>query len=493
MHTINLANPQVAELSAVKRALLEKRLRGVSKPPPAMGISRRNPGDPAPLSFAQERLWFIQQREPDSCAHNLPCALRISGPLDVAALKRALHAVVERHEVLRTTIRNGVVRPVQVVQPSLAIPLPIVDLQAYAMTEREAFLQLFMNRESCRPFDLEQGPLQRCALFRVAEHEHVFLTVNHCIISDGWSLGVFFKDLEHYYHAFTNNAAPSLPPLQIQFADFAAWQQQQTRPEEAHARFWKEKLQNAPAAIDFPAVHSRPSRPLFKGAHFSFTLPEPVCELMLDFNRDIGITVFMLLMTGLTMVLSKWSKQKDLVLGTAVACRTRREIENLIGCFMNFLPVRASLNGVSTGLDLLRQMRATILEAQTHQDYPFEKIIDAVQPSRALDRNPLFNVALLLQTLPARVLNAGGIRSSFMPVHTDTSLLDLRFVATQADRQLSITCEYDLELFDRATIHNVMDSYRGVLHQLVKAPQTPLEDFAITAALGTAQNLEGKQ
>lgn len=480
MDTINLLHPQAAELSAAKRELLGKRLRGSRLAASASGIRRRNPDEPTPLSFSQERLWFIHQMEPENCAYNLPCALRISGELNADALEAALNALIERHEVLRTTMQSLDGRPVQIIHEPAAVPLPIIDLQEYAMHEREAHLEQLIQREVQRPFDLEQGPLVRCALFRTAEREHVLLTVKHHIISDGWSLGVFFKELEQLYHAFASGSTPDLPPLPVQYGDFAAWQQQQTPHD---ARFWKEKLAGAPTSSDLPTDHPRPARPRFGGAHFTLTFPETFYESMLDLNRDLGITAFMLLMTGLSIVLSKWTRQRDLVLGTVVACRTRREVENLIGCFMNFLPVRATLTGVATGLDLLKQIRATILETQSHQDCPFEKIVEAVHPARSLAKNPLYNVALLLQNFPTGVLNADNIRSSFMPVYTDTSLLDLRFVAEERNRQLSVTCEYDVELFDPGTIHYLMLSYRTVLEQLIKAPHTPLSDFAIADQL----------
>lgn len=478
MDTVNLVSHlQAAELSAVKRELLEKRLRGALKP--ATGIPRRHPDAPVPLAFSQERLWFIHQLEPANYAYNLPCALRIVGELNVEALADALNALIERHEILRTTLRTIDGRPAQIIQPAEAVPLPVIDLQEYASHERTAHLEQLVQREVQRPFDLEQGPLLRCALFRVAEREHVLLAVKHHIISDGWSIGVFFKELEQLYHG------TELPPLPVQFGDFAAWQQEHADSPacEQHRKFWKEKLAGAPAAIDLPTDRSRPTRPAFRGGHLPLTFPESFCESMLDLNRDLGVTAFMLLMTSLGIVLSKWCRQQDMVLGTVVACRTRREIENLIGCFMNFLPVRATMMGMQTGLDLLKQIKARIMEAHSHQECPFEKIVEAAHPSRSFTKNPLFNVALLLQNFPVGVLSAEGIQSSFLPTYTDAALLDLRFVAEEKGKALSVRCEYDVDLFDSGTIHFLMLSYRRVLEQLVKAPQTPLSEFTIVDQL----------
>jgi FkbH-like protein len=487
MDTIKLvSHSHMTELSQAKKGLLEKRLRGALKTgPAASAIPPRNPDAPIPLSFSQERLWFIHQMEPESCAYNLPCALRIVGALNVPALESALNALIERHEVLRTTIRAIDGKPVQLIQPHHATSLPVVDLQEYGSHERDAHLEQLVRREVQRSFNLEDGPMIRCVLFRLNEREHLFLTVKHHIISDGWSLGVFFKELEYLYHAFANNLPSDLPPLPVQYGDFAAWQQQQTNTPalESDVRFWTEKLNGAPPAVDLPTDRPRPVRPGFRGAHFTLMFPETFYESIIELNRDLGTTVFMLLMASLGLVLSKWCRQSDMVLGTVVACRTRREIEHLIGCFMNFLPLRISFSGAQTGLDLLKQIKASIVDAHSHQDCPFEKIVEAVHPTRAFTKNPLYNVALLLQNFPVGVLSGDGIRSSFLPVHMDAALLDLRFIAEESDKKLYVTCEYDADLFDPGTIHFLMQSYRTVLEQLLKAPQTPLNEFFIADQL----------
>ena len=488
MDTIKLvSHSQATELSAAKRGLLEKRLKGVLKPAGsgASAIPRRDPAVPVPLSHSQERLWFIYQMEPETCAYNLPCALRIIGELNAGALEAAINAVIARHEILRTSIGSSEGRPVQVIQPAQPISLPIIDLQEYSSLERDAHLDQLVRREVQRIFKLEEGPLIRSVLFRLTEREHLLLTVTHHIISDGWSLGVFFKEIEQLYHGFAHGIAPELALLQAQYGDFAAWQQQQTQNAvfEEDVRFWKEKLEGAPVMVDLPTDRSRQGRPGFRGAHFTLTFPEPFYESMIDLNRDLGTTVFMLLMASLGIVLSKWCHQTDMVLGTVVACRTRREIENLIGCFMNFLPVRMTLGGVQTGLDLLKQLKATIVEGHSHQDCPFEKIVDAIHPTRTFSKNPLYNVALLLQNFPIGVLSGDGLRSSFLPVYTDTSLLDLRLIAQESQKKLSVTCEYDADLFDPGTIHYLMCSYQAVLEQLIKAPQTPLSEFTLARQL----------
>ena len=482
-----VSHSQATELSAVKRELLEKRLRGVLKLPGSVvaGIPPRDPASAVPLSHSQERLWFIHQMEPETCAYNLPCALRISGELNASALEAALNSLVERHEILRTTFTLNEGRPVQVVQPASAIPLPVIDLREYASSEREAHLAQLVRREVQRTFKLEEWPLMRCILFRLDERDYLFLSVTHHIISDGWSVGVFFKELEHLYHGFVRGVVSELPPLTAQYGDFAAWQQQQSQDElfESDIRFWKEKLAGASVSIDLPTDKPRPARPGFRGATYTITFPETFYESMIDLNRDLGTTVFMLLTASLGILLSQWCRQPDLVLGTVVACRTRREIENLIGCFMNFLPLRMALAGVQTGLDLLKQIQASVVEAHSHQDCPFEKIVDAIHPTRTFSKNPLYNVALLLQNFPIGVLSGDALHSSFVPVHTETSLLDLRLIAQESQKRLSVTCEYDTDLFEAVTIQHLMRSYQTVLEQLVKAPRTRLSEFTIAEPL----------
>ena len=488
METIKLvSHSQVAELSPAKRELLEKRLKGALKPANAgaSAIPSRDPGVPTALSHSQERLWVIHQMDPDTCAYNLPCALRITGELNAGALEAALNGLIERHEILRTTFTLNEGRPAQVVQAAEPVPLPVIDLQEYASTEREAHLDQLVKREVQRTFKLDEAPLLRSVLFRLSEREHLFLTVTHHIISDGWSLGVFFKELEHLYHAFATGCAPELPRLPAQYGDFAAWQQQKAQGDnfESDVRFWQEKLAAAPAAVDLPTDRPRPERPGFRGAQFTLTFHEPFYESIIELNHDIGTTVFMLLMASLGIVLSRWSGQRDMVLGTVVACRTRREIENLVGCFMNFLPVRMTFAGLQTGVDLLQHIKANIIEAHTRQDCPFEKVVDAIHPTRTFTKNPLYNVALLLQNFPVGVMSGDRLQSSFVPVHTDTSLLDLRLVAQESEKKLSVTCEYDTDLFDPGTIERFMRSYETVLQQLVKLPQTRLDEFTIADGL----------
>ncbi len=480
-------NAQHPELSATKRELLEKRLRGTFKgATPAPLIPRRAAGTPAPLSFAQQRLWFIHQLDPASPAYHLPVALRLAGSLDVPALEQALNALVERHETLRTTFAAMDGQLTQIIAPVEDRPLPVVDLREYSPAERKTQAERLLAREAHRPFDLARGPLLRYTLLRLEEREYVLLVVMHHIISDGWSVGVFFRELEELYHAKLRQQPPRLPELPIQYADYACWQQQTMQGEglEKHLAFWKEKLAGAPASLALPADHTPSASASPRGNLRSLKLPRPFCAAMETMAQAQGATSFMVLMSALFVLLHKWSRQTDLVVGTVVAGRTRREIENLVGCFMNFLPVRAQLSAPAvTGRDLLDQLRATILEAYAHQDCPFDKVVEALNPERKLNQNPLYNVAFLLQNYPADIFGGDTIASSYLPVNTEAALLDLRFVAEEDPDGMTINCEYDVEQFEGATIEHLLASYKQVLETLVEQPQTPLAEFRLSPGL----------
>lgn len=478
-----------AELSASKRELLEKRLRGALKPSASLpAISKRaSDSGPAPLSFIQRQLWFLHQFDPASPAYHIAAALRIDGPLNVPVLERAMNCLLERQQSLRAVFPAGESGPMQVIEPFDQRRLPVIDLQDFAQSERRAHAEQILKREAKKPFDLGRGPLFRATLLRLSESEHVLLLVQHHIISDGWSLGIIFRDLETFYGTEMRQGALELPELPIQFTDFAAWQEQLDAENafDNDLQFWRDKLDGAPFLVNLPLDHSRPARPGFKGASTSILLPRSFIDAMLALGHLHGATSFIFFLTALTIILNKWSAQSDLVLGTVVACRTRREIENLVGCFMNFLPLRMKLEGMQTAMDLLRHVKSTVLEAYVHQDCPFEKMVEAVNPARRLTGNPLYNVALLLQNFPVGVLQTAGLSSNFVPLTTESSLLDLRFIVEEKESAVVLCCEYDTDLFERETIAHLLASYRGVLETLVQNPETPLSDFQITEGLAS--------
>ncbi len=483
-------------LSASKKALLEKRLRGGFKgsgKKPA--ITPRAESGPAPLSFIQQQLWFINQLEPDNIAYNVPSALRLSGRLNVDALHESLNQIVARHDILRTTFPAPAGEPSQVVSPAEPVALPIEDLEALPVEQRQDRAQNLIIQETSRPFALASGPLYRFTLIRLAAEEHILVVLMHHIISDGWSTSLLFRELELLYKASVQGQSAVLPALAIQYADYATWQQQVLQGEtlDSELKFWKQKLAGAPGSVALPLDHTAPPKVRFRGGTQSLLLPKTFQAKLVSFCNEHQTTPFMAMLSALYVLLYRWTRQSDLVLGTVLAGRTRRETENLIGCFMNFLPLRAKLNFEQSGVDLLNQVKAMFWEASSHQECAYEKIVEAINPARKRNQNPLYNVAFLMQNWPRGCWSHESLQASELPVKTDTALLDLRWVGEETPNGLLITCEYDLELFEGETIRALVESFRLTLDKLVSAPQTPIGQFPVSTELqAQAERVRGE-
>ena len=478
------------ELARARQGLVEKRLRNALKTPvTAASIPRRPVAPSAPLSFAQQRLWFIDQLEPGSPAYHIATSLRLSGNLNVHALERAIQIIIDRHEVLRTRFPAVDGSPIQLIEPTLRIELPLVDLTQLPEAEREQRTRERFKEAAQEAFNLATGPLIRCLLVRKSEQEHALLVVMHHIISDGWSLGLLFRELSLAYQSITRQQPAQLPELRIQYADYAQWQHQTAANFDEHVRWWKSKLEHAPASLNLPTDEQRhDQRSLLRGAAQSIVIPESLSKQLAATSRSHSATPFMMLLSTLLITMHRWSRQPDLVLGTVVAGRTCREVENLIGCFMNFLPVRVRLKGNETGLEVLEQVKTAVLEAHAHQDCPFDKIVEAVNPNRRLNQNPLYNVGFLLQNYPRNVFEADAISGSMQTVRTDTALLDLRFIAEESGPEISLHCEYDIGLFRPQTIEYLLDSFRSLLEKLANEPASPIAAFEL--APGLQQQIE---
>jgi amino acid adenylation domain-containing protein/FkbH-like protein len=444
--------------------------------PPLQPVPRK--GNP-PLSFAQRLLWFIDRLEPDSHAYHVPVALRLEGSLNVNALQRSLNQIAHRHEILRTTIGFEDSDPVQVISADENVALRRVDLRGLAEARREKEARMMVNEEARRPFDLASGPLLRCLLVQLSDREYILAMVMHHIISDGWSIGILLKELDLLYRAMAaGEAIPALPELPVQYADYAQWQQKwmQGAVLEKHVAYWKAKLAGAPPSLKLPVDHASPVDAA-TCLQETLVLPAPLLALMLSQSRREGVTPFMTLMATLAIILQRWTAQSDIVIGTVVAGRNRREIENLIGCFMNFVPVRAQLSEEQTGREFLLTVRHTVLEAQAHQECPFEKVVEAINPERRLVQNPLYNVALLLQNFPEGTLNSETLTMRLLPVELHAALLDLRFIVEETAGTMSVTCEYKPGLFEAASIKHLLNAFENTLETLIQRPETPLAQF----------------
>ncbi|HWW76138.1 MAG TPA: amino acid adenylation domain-containing protein, partial [Pyrinomonadaceae bacterium] len=374
-------------------------LRAGETPPP---LAPRSHEQPPPLSFAQQRLWFIAQLEPDSPLYNNSHALRFVGELNVAALERTLAEVVRRHEVIRTSYAAVEGSPVQVIHPAGPLTLPLIDLSALAEAEQQALITELIFEEWQRPFDLVGGPILRLKLVKLGETEHVVVFVMHHIASDGWSVGVLIREVAALYEAFVAGRPSPLPELPIQYADFAAWQREWLSGDvlEAQIDYWRRSLSGAPAVLELPLDRPRPSVQTHNAAYQSLALTEELVGALKELSRKNGVTLFMTLLAAFKVLLSRYSGQEDVVVGTPIANRTHGELEPLIGFFVNMLALRTDLSGDPTVRELLGRVRETALDAYAHQDVPFEKLVDALQPERHLNRSPIFQTKLVFQNAP---------------------------------------------------------------------------------------------
>jgi FkbH-like protein len=480
------------EISPAKTAIIEKRLRGGLERT-LKSIPPRPTDQPTPLSFAQQQLWLMHELQPEGCAYNVPIALRLNGPLDAGVLRHCLNEIVRRHEILRTTFPSTDGNPVQVVSPAVNQPLPMVNLRGALPDRQQTEVQRILTEEAQQPFDLAQIPLARFKLLCLGEHEHVLSVVMHHIICDGWSIGLFLRELRLLYEAAASKRAWTLPAPPIQYGDFAYWQQQSLRGErlEKQLTYWKEHLAGCRSSIALPVDGNlSPQQSEIeqgsntrRGGKDSILFPKPFQDELAGLCHAHGLTPFMAFFGALVITLHRWTAQSDLVIGTVVAGRTRSEVENLIGCFINFLPLRASVSPENSALEILDRVKTAALEASSRQDCPFEKIVEAVNPERRFDGSPLYNVAFLLQNWPTTEWSSKELKVELLPVDTQNALLDLRFLAEEREDGLSLACEYDRDLFESSTIQLLLDAYRVVLEALVRRPETLVSDFELPADL----------
>ncbi len=464
---------RVARLSPAKRALLEQRLRAQRSPRDGL-IPRRRPSDRAPLSFAQQRLWFLHQMDPEGCLYNIPQAFRIGGDLDVDALRRALDAVVARHEALRTTfVAEGEV-PAQVFVAGRPVDLRTLDLRGRPDAGAEA--QRLLSEEARRPFDLSADLMLRALLLRTGQQDRILLLTLHHIAADGWSLGVLFEEVSALYRAFAAGEEASLPDLPIQYADFSEWQRRRMEGAllDGQLSYWRHHLGGDLPALDLPVDRPRPPVQTYRGTTHGFALPRPLHGALQDLARQERATLFMALLAGFEALLCRYTGQEDIAVGTPIANRNRAEVEGVIGCFVNVLAPRTDLSGDPTFRDLLRRVRGVTLGAYDHQDLPFERLVEELHPERDLSRNPLFQVMFALQNVPARVLELPGLSVSPVEVHTGTSKFDLTLTVEERPDGLAGGFEYSADLFDAATVERMAGHFRTLLEGAAANPDAPL-------------------
>ncbi len=473
---------RIAQLSPEKLALLMKRLRKASaKEARSYAIPRRMDLSKYPMSFAQERLWFLDQLEPESPFYNIPAAVRLSGPLNIAALQRSLEEVVRRHEVLRARFTTVDGAPVQVVNPSATVDLPVIDLTGLPESERKNKVEELTREEAQRPFDLGTGPLLRTKLLRIDGNEHRLLLTLHHIVADGWSIGVFVRETATLYQAFCRGEPSPLPELPIQYADFAQWQHEWLQGEvlDEQLRYWTERLKDATGVLDLPTDRPRPPVQTYNGAHEPFHFSKELSDALNTLSRREGVTLFMTLLAAFQTLLYRYTAQDDISVGVPVANRDRAGTEGLIGFFVNTVVMRTDLAGDPPFRQVLKRVRDVALGAFSHQDLPFEKLVDVLQPERNLSRTPLFQVLFVLQNAPKQSLDLPGLSLELLEVESGSVKFDLTLSMDESSEGLSGSVGYNTDLFDRATIRRMIGHYRSLLRAVAVNPDRRISNLPL--------------
>jgi amino acid adenylation domain-containing protein len=439
------------------------------------------PTGPAPSSFGQERMWFLEELYRGASPYNVPFALRLSGPLDHAALEGAIDACLERHEMLRTTysLIDGRLHQ-QVMDPS-AFRLPLVDLSGEVAGERDRLIEELFRKEADQAFDLERGPLLRGTLVRLEPDNHILLLATHHIASDGWSREVLLSDLLELYAAAVAGRSPQLPELPITYADFSRWQREWlTGPVlDDLLGYWTENLAGAPELLELPTDRPRPGRRGFRGGRVSLTLPEGLARRLRQFGPPHDATLFMTLFSAFASLLHRYSGQEELVVGTAIAGRTRVEAERLVGLFINSLPLRTDLSGDPTFLELLGRVRRTAINAYAHQGLPFERLVEELRPVRSLAHEPVFQVLFQLRNIPPIQTQLGQLQAEPLDLDPGVAHLDLTVDVAEVEGGLRCGFEYDAELFDRETVERMTGHYQRILEAIVEDPETRVSDLPL--------------
>lgn len=478
------------KLSPAKRALLEKRLRGEVESTPLNVIPRRSSTETAPLSFAQQRLWLLQQVDRDNWAYNEHGGIQLKGSFDVAALERSLNEIVRRHESLRTTfklVEGG--QPVQVITPSLSVPLAIVNLCELSEAEQKTEVQRRATEQSQRAFDLEQSPLLRWTLLQLDRQDYRLLVTMHHIIYDGWSFGVLVRELAALYEAFSQGNSSPLAELSIQYADFAVWQQQWLNGEvlDAQLAYWQQQLDNSPPFLQLPTDYPRPAVQTFRGAKTSFSLAADLTQALKALSQEAEATLFMTLLAVFNILLYRYTGSEDIVVGSPIANRNRAEIEGLIGCFVNTLALRTDLSGNPTFRELLGRVRQVALGAYAHSDLPFEKLVEVLQPQRSLSYTPLFQVMFALQNTPMSALELPGVTVSLLEKNSGTAKFDLSLYVEETASGLIATLEYNTDLFESVTIARIVGHLQQLLKEIVANPHQHLHDLPLLTSADIEQ------
>ncbi len=447
----------------------------------ALGLEAGHREQDVPLSYSQQRLWFLDQLSPGGSFYNIPAAFRLRGHLDLDVLERCLTEIVRRHEVLRTSFRDLDGKPVQVVSDQWNVQLPVEDVTGADLKEKEEAVRVLGEDLTCLPFDLMVGPLFRIRLTRLAEEDHVLLFVIHHIIADGWSLGVLAAELGALYPAFQEGSPSPLAALKVQYADFASWQRRYLigEPLEEHVRYWKDTLHGIPPLLELPTDRPRPALQSFEGARRFMKLSGELSEAIRQTSRSEGVTVFMTLLAVFQVLLHRYTGQQDVVVGTPVAGRRHTALEGLIGFFVNNLVMRTTFASGDTFSDVLHNVRESALGALAHQDLPFERLVEEFHPIRDMSHAPIFQVMFVLQNLPFHGIDLPGLSIEGVEVENRYSNFDVSLVVHDSPEGILAEMEYSTALFDGSTIERMLRHLENLLRSCVSDPGQKIVEAAL--------------
>ncbi|TCP54572.1 amino acid adenylation domain-containing protein [Tumebacillus sp. BK434] len=428
-----------------------------------------------PLSFAQERLWFLDQLQPGTALYNIPVALRLQGTLDEDALLQSFQAVIHRHESLRTTFHNAAGQPKQVIAETLPLSMPVLSVA------NEAEARLLAKAEAEQPFDLLHGPLLRVKLLRITEDDHLLVVTMHHIITDEWSMGILIDEMAACYRDYAAGNTPFPMELPVQYADYAAWQRERLQGEymQQELGYWKQQLGGQRAVLQLPTDYPRPAVLTNEGASISFSLSEELTEQLNLLSRQEGATLYMTLLSAFNTLLYRYTGQEDIFVGSPISVRGREEVEPLIGFFVNTLVLRTDLSGMPSFRSLLARVRQTALDAYAHQEVPFEKLVEELQPERSMNVSPLFQVLFTLQNTPRGTLEAQGLRLTPEPLDSQTAKFELSLTMIETADGLTAMLEYNTDLFAADTIERMAGHFETLLQDIAARPDATLVDLQL--------------
>jgi amino acid adenylation domain-containing protein len=472
----NLQQMTLAQLKEMRQEAARRNNR-----PRVAPLAQQKRGNTLPLSYAQERLWFLDQLGLVGPAYNMPMPLRLAGALDVAALERSFAELIRRHESLRTRFASAHGSPVQIIDAAGPFGLEVKDLSGLESEDQARQVERLSREDAQRPFDLTRAPLLRACLLKLGPLEHILLLTLHHIVSDGWSLGVLNRELSALYGAFSQGLPSPLPELPVQYADYAIWQREWLRGDilQSQLQYWRERIADAPPQLQLPTDRPRPTVATFKGALLTFELPLSLRDALNELARREGATLFMVILAAYQLLLSRYCGVTDVVVGSGIAGRTHANTEGLIGFFVNMLTLRTDLSGNPTFRDLLKRVKEVTVGAYAHQDLPFEKLVKELRPERNLTRQPLFQVALAYQNYPEEPLQLAGLTWTPMTAEQATSLFDLTLHLFETREGLRGELEYMTDLFDRSTIERVAEHFGCLLRGIVADPDRPIQLFTL--------------